>query len=89
MALDAPQRLSPLCRAEAQCGPGVVDGYLADRLHALVGQGRDEPITVEICAELAVAAVIAALLDHPETRHRTLELTGGQTPLDAAVRSIS
>ena len=36
-----------------------------------------------------VAAVIAALLDHPGTRHRTLELTGGQTPIDAAVRSIS
>ena len=36
-----------------------------------------------------VAAVIAALLDHPGTRHRTLELTGGQTPLETAVRSIS
>ena len=33
--------------------------------------------------------VIAALLDHPATRHRTLELTGGQAPLDEAVRSIS
>src|SRR5580704_4672391 len=36
-----------------------------------------------------VAAVIAALLDHPGTRHRTLELSGGQTPIDAAVRSLS
>jgi len=36
-----------------------------------------------------VAAVIIALLDHPETRHRTLELTGGQTPIDTAVHSIS
>jgi uncharacterized protein YbjT (DUF2867 family) len=36
-----------------------------------------------------VAAVIAALLDHPETRHRTLELTGGQTLLYAAMQSIS
>jgi uncharacterized protein YbjT (DUF2867 family) len=36
-----------------------------------------------------VAAVIAVLLDHPGTRYRTLELTGGQTPLEAAVRSIS
>jgi uncharacterized protein YbjT (DUF2867 family) len=36
-----------------------------------------------------VAAVIAALLDHPGTRGRTLELTSGQTPLDAAVRAIS
>ncbi len=36
-----------------------------------------------------VAAVIAALLDYPGTRDRTLELTSGQTPLDAAVRAIS
>ena len=36
-----------------------------------------------------VAAVIAALLGHPATRHRTLELTGGPTPLDEAVRGIS
>jgi uncharacterized protein YbjT (DUF2867 family) len=36
-----------------------------------------------------VAAVIAGLLDHPGTRDRTLELTSGQTPLDAAVRAIS
>jgi len=35
-----------------------------------------------------VAAVIAALLDHPSTRHRTLELTGGDTPVAAAVPSI-
>jgi uncharacterized protein YbjT (DUF2867 family) len=36
-----------------------------------------------------VAAVIVALLDHPGTRHRTLELTGGPTPLDEAVHGIS
>jgi uncharacterized protein YbjT (DUF2867 family) len=36
-----------------------------------------------------VAAVIAALLDNPRTRHRTLELTGGDTPVAAAVRDIS
>src|ERR1700722_4528906 len=36
-----------------------------------------------------VAAVIAALLDHPGTRYRTLELTGGPTPIDPAVRGIS
>src|SRR5215469_6374618 len=36
-----------------------------------------------------VAAVIAALLDEPGTRHRTLELTGGDSPIAAAVRSIS
>ena len=36
-----------------------------------------------------VAAVIAALLDEPGTRHQTLELTGGDTPVAAAVHSIS
>src|SRR5690349_21765749 len=36
-----------------------------------------------------VAAVIAALLDQPGTRHQTLELTGGDTPIAAAVRGIS
>ena len=36
-----------------------------------------------------VAAVIAALLDEPGTRHQTLELAGGDTPVAAAVQSIS
>src|SRR5215467_2479830 len=36
-----------------------------------------------------VAAVITALLDQPGTRHQTLELTSGDTPVAAAVRSIS
>jgi uncharacterized protein YbjT (DUF2867 family) len=36
-----------------------------------------------------VAAVIAALLDNPGTRHRTLELISGDTPVAAAVRGIS
>jgi uncharacterized protein YbjT (DUF2867 family) len=36
-----------------------------------------------------VAAVIAALLDEPGTRHQTLELVGGDTPIAAAVQSIS
>ena len=36
-----------------------------------------------------VAAVIAALLDEPGTRHQILELTGGDTPVAAAVHSIS
>jgi uncharacterized protein YbjT (DUF2867 family) len=35
-----------------------------------------------------VAAVIAALLDEPGARHQTLELTGGDTPVAAAVASI-
>jgi uncharacterized protein YbjT (DUF2867 family) len=36
-----------------------------------------------------VAAVIAALLDNPGTRHQTLELIGGDSPIAAAVYSIS
>ena len=36
-----------------------------------------------------VAAVVVALLDHPGTRHRTLELVGGDSPVAAAVHSIS
>jgi len=36
-----------------------------------------------------VAAVVAALLDNPGTRHQTLELIGGDSPVAAAVRSIS
>jgi uncharacterized protein YbjT (DUF2867 family) len=36
-----------------------------------------------------VAAVIAALLDNLGTRHQTLELTGGDNPVAAAVRTIS
>jgi uncharacterized protein YbjT (DUF2867 family) len=36
-----------------------------------------------------VAAVIVALLDEPGTRHQTLELNSGDSPLTAAVRSIS
>jgi uncharacterized protein YbjT (DUF2867 family) len=36
-----------------------------------------------------VAAVITALLDEPGTVHRTLELTGGDRPIAAAVGGIS
>ena len=35
-----------------------------------------------------VAAVIAALLDHPGTRHQTLELVAGDSPVATAVQSI-
>jgi uncharacterized protein YbjT (DUF2867 family) len=36
-----------------------------------------------------VAAVIAALLDDPGTRHQTFELTSGDSPIAAAVRNLS
>src|ERR1700750_2627140 len=36
-----------------------------------------------------VAAVIVALLDHPGTRHQTLELVSGESPVAAAVNNPS
>jgi uncharacterized protein YbjT (DUF2867 family) len=36
-----------------------------------------------------VAAVIAALLDEPGSRHQTLELISGDTPVAVAVRAVS
>jgi len=37
-----------------------------------------------------VAAVVVAALDEPgSTRHRTLDLTGGDTPVEAAVRGVA
>ena len=47
------------------------------------------PVPRDTVPRADVAAVIAALLDEPGTRHQTLELTGGDTPVAAAVRSIS
>jgi uncharacterized protein YbjT (DUF2867 family) len=47
------------------------------------------PVPAGTVPRADVAAVIAALLDNPGTRHRTLELTGGDTPVAAAVRGIS
>jgi uncharacterized protein YbjT (DUF2867 family) len=46
------------------------------------------PVPAGTIPRADVAAVIAALLDHPGTRHQTLELTGGDTPVAAAVDSI-
>ena len=45
------------------------------------------PVSAGTISRADVAAVIAALLDQPGTRHQTLELVGGDTPLAAAVRS--
>jgi hypothetical protein len=36
-----------------------------------------------------VAAVIAGLLDDPGTRHLTLELVSGDTPVAEALHSVS
>ncbi len=47
------------------------------------------PVPAGTVPRADVAAVIAALLDEPGTRHQILELTGGDTPVAAAVHSIS
>jgi uncharacterized protein YbjT (DUF2867 family) len=46
------------------------------------------PIPRGAISRADVAAVIAALLDEPGTRYQTLELTGGDSPIAAAVQSI-
>jgi uncharacterized protein YbjT (DUF2867 family) len=47
------------------------------------------PVAAGAISRADVAAVIAALLDQPRTRHQTLELVGGDTPVIEAVRSLS
>jgi uncharacterized protein YbjT (DUF2867 family) len=47
------------------------------------------PVPAGTVPRADVAAVIVALLDEPGSRHQTLELTGGDTPVAAAVHSIS
>ena len=47
------------------------------------------PVPRDTVPRADVAAVIAALLDNPSTRHQTLELVGGDSPVAAAVPSIS
>jgi uncharacterized protein YbjT (DUF2867 family) len=47
------------------------------------------PVPAGTISRADVAAVIAALLDEPDTRHQTLELVSGDNPIAAAVRSTS
>jgi uncharacterized protein YbjT (DUF2867 family) len=47
------------------------------------------PVPAGAIPRADVAAVIAALLDNPGTRHQTLELTGGDSLVATAVQSIS
>jgi uncharacterized protein YbjT (DUF2867 family) len=47
------------------------------------------PVPAGAVSRADVAAVIAALLDEPGTRRRTLELVGGDSPIATAVHSIS
>jgi uncharacterized protein YbjT (DUF2867 family) len=64
-------------------------GHLTDA--PATGQIRlaPPPVPAGTISRADVAAVIAALLDEPGTRHQTLELVGGDSPVVAAVRSIS
>jgi uncharacterized protein YbjT (DUF2867 family) len=47
------------------------------------------PVPAGTVPRADVAAVTAALLDEPGTRHQTLELVGGDSPVAAAVHSLS
>jgi len=47
------------------------------------------PVPRDTVPRADVAAVVAALLDSPGTRHQTLELVGGDGPVAAAVHNIS
>jgi uncharacterized protein YbjT (DUF2867 family) len=47
------------------------------------------PVPAGAVPRADVAAVIAALLDEPDTRHQTLELVGGDSPVATAVQATS
>ena len=47
------------------------------------------PVPAGTISRADVAAVIAALLDEPGTRHQTLELVSGDSPIAAAVHATS
>jgi uncharacterized protein YbjT (DUF2867 family) len=47
------------------------------------------PVPAGTIPRADVAAVITALLTEPGAGHQTLELTGGDTPLAAAIQSIA
>jgi uncharacterized protein YbjT (DUF2867 family) len=64
-------------------------GGLTDALPAGKIRLAPPPVPRGTVPRADVAAVIVALLDNPGTRHQTLELVGGDSPVAAAVRSIS
>jgi uncharacterized protein YbjT (DUF2867 family) len=63
---------------------GLTDAPATDRIRL-----APPPVPAGTIPRADVAAVIAALLDEPGTRRQTLELTGGDSPVAAAVHSIS
>jgi len=65
--------------------PGhLTDDPASGRIHLAA-----PPVPPGAVSRADVAAVIAALLREPDTRHQTLELVGGDTPIIQAVRSLS
>jgi uncharacterized protein YbjT (DUF2867 family) len=63
---------------------GLTDDPPAGRIRLAV-----PPVPRGTIPRADVAAVIAALLDEPRTRHQTLELVSGDSPVAAAVHGIS
>src|SRR5216683_2111316 len=70
-------------RVPGTCRPGgLTDAPATGRIRLAA-----PPVPAGTISRADVAAVIAALLDEPGTRHQTLELVGGDSPVAAAVRS--
>jgi uncharacterized protein YbjT (DUF2867 family) len=63
---------------------GLTDAPPADRVRLAV-----PPVPRGSVPRADVAGVIVALLDDPGTRHLTLELVSGDSPIDEAVHSLS
>jgi len=64
-------------------------GSLTDATAAGMVRLAIPPVPAGSVPRADVAAIIAALLDEPGTRHQTLELVSGDTPIAAAVRRVS
>ena len=63
---------------------GLTDAPPADRVRLAA-----PPVPRGSIPRADVAGVIVALLDNPGSRHLTLELVSGDSPIDEAVHSIS
>jgi uncharacterized protein YbjT (DUF2867 family) len=63
---------------------GLTDAPAAGRVRLAA-----PPVPAGTVPRADVAAVIAALLHEPGTRHQTLELVSGDSPVAAAVHAIS
>jgi len=66
------------------CPGGLTDAAATGKIRLAA-----PPVPAGAVPRADVAAVIAALLDNPGTRHQTLELTGGDSPVAVAVHSLA